>query len=149
MLNIRLANCTDCENIFNLSNNPVVRANSINKEPILWDNHIKWFKERIKNINEPFYVVEDNNGKFIAQVRFDKKNGENIISVSIAKAFRGKGLGAKIIKECSEKSNLSPIYAYVKKDNIASKKVFIKANYTEKEIVQINNEPYFKLALLQ
>ena len=149
MFNIRLADISDCERIFNLSNDPVVRNNSINKEKILWENHVKWFENRIKNINEPFYIVETPDGDLIAQVRFNKENNENIISVSITKDFRGKGLGAEVISESSQKTKLSPIFAYVKENNIASKRAFIKAGYIEKEFAQINNELYIKLALLQ
>lgn len=149
MLCIRLVNSSDCENIFNLSNDLIVRSNSINKEQIPWDSHKEWFKERIKNVHEPFYVIEDNNGEFIAQVRFDKRFGENIISISIKQNFRGKGYGKEIIKECSIKSNLSPIYALVNSNNIISKNAFIKAGYKEQEIIEINNEQYFKLVLLQ
>ena len=33
----------DCSLIYNLSNDPLVRSNSFNSEPIIYENHVKWF----------------------------------------------------------------------------------------------------------
>lgn len=127
---VRLANENDIKKVFDLSNEDKVRQYSFNKEKIKWDDHTKWFNERIKNTNEPFYIVEDNNGNFIAQVRIDKKE-ETTISVSITEQFRGRGLARYIISECSEKSGFRNIIAYVKSENQASLKSFIKAGYKQ------------------
>ena len=145
MLKVRLVNSSDIQKIFELSNDDVVRANSINKSKISWESHVKWFNNRIKDLEHPFYIIENDNGDFVSQVRFDTAK-ENVISISISKTFRGKGLASDIIKICTQKSNLKSVYAYVKIANIASKKAFIKAGYKELGIEQINNEDYFKLS---
>ena len=124
---IKNATIKDMKEIFELSNDELVRQNSINQEKILWNNHIKWFHKRI-TLNNPFYVIRALNDKLIGQVRIDKKD-EAVISISITHEFRGKNLATKIIKDCSVKSNLSPIYAYIKPDNIASQRAFKKAGY--------------------
>ena len=139
-LNIRFANPKDMENVFYLSNDEIVRANSINTEKIAWENHVEWFLNRINRADEPFYIVEDENGNFVGQVRFDKKD-EPIISISITKDFRGKGLASKIIKLCSEKSKYGKIFACVKKGNTSSYKSFVKAGY---KLVS-ENVDYYKL----
>ncbi len=148
MFNIRLANESDIKKVFELSNDDLVRANSINRNKILWEDHVKWFKNRIKNIDEPFYIVEDENENFISQVRFNKEDEELIISVSINKNFRGHGLGWQIISEVSQKNGNYPIVAYIKVDNIPSKKSFLKAGYIFKEKKIINGEYYEKYILL-
>lgn len=125
---IRLATIDDMKNVFDLSNDDVVRKNSINQEKIKWEDHIRWYENRIKRTEEPFYIVESLNKDFIAQVRFDKKD-EHIISISISKDFRSKGLASKIIKRCSEESGRKEIAAFVKEENIASQKAFVKAGY--------------------
>lgn len=33
----------DCSFVYNLSNAPLVRANSFNSEPIIYENHVRWF----------------------------------------------------------------------------------------------------------
>ena len=55
---IRLATIYDMKKVFELSNDDVVRANSINQEKIKWDDHIEWFKNRIQKKEDPFYIVE-------------------------------------------------------------------------------------------
>ena len=125
---IRLATINDMKKVFELSNDDVVRKNSTNQEKIKWEEHVKWYENRIKRTEEPFYIVEALNKEFIAQVRLDKKN-EHTISISISKDFRGKGLASKIIKRCSEESGKKEIVAFVKEKNIASQKAFVKAGY--------------------
>lgn len=80
MLRVRLANITDRQNVFDLSNDDMVRQNSINKNKILWENHVKWFDERIKNVEEPFFIVENEKNDFVAQIRFNNAE-ENIINI--------------------------------------------------------------------
>ena len=147
MFKIRLADMTDMERVFNLSNDDFVRENSVNKSKILWENHVQWFSERIKNTKEPFYVFEDKAGNFVAQVRFNKEDEEFVISVSLEKDFRGKGLAANIIKIASEKFGKYPIVAYIKKNNIPSAKSFAKAGYVPVGEKIINNEKYDKFVL--
>lgn len=144
MLRVRFANIDDIKQVFELSNDEMVRKNSINKEKILWQNHVLWYEDRIKRTNEPFYVVEDENQNFIAQVRFDVKD-ENIISISLASEYRGKGLSAQIIKICSEKFNKRPVIAYVKEKNVPSLKAFLRAGYEKSGNKTINNENYIRL----
>lgn len=145
MLRVRLANITDRQNVFDLSNDDIVRQNSINKNKILWENHVKWFDERIKNVEEPFFIVENEKNDFVAQVRFDKKE-YNLISISISSKYRGKGLASYIIRVCSEKSGLSPVVAYVKQENISSLKAFKKAGYNEVDKILIDNQTYVRLS---
>lgn len=140
---IRLTNIDDMKNVFDLSNDSSVRINSINKEPILWENHKVWFCERINNGN-PFYIVENKNKEFIAQVRFDLKEKWEI-SISIARDYRNKGLASRIIKETSKKTNIKEIVAIIQEDNIASIKAFVKAGYKECSSVIIKNTKYKKM----
>ena len=139
---VRFANTDDIQNVFDLSNDDLVRKNSINKNKIEWADHVNWFNKRIKNTDEPFYIAETSEGKFIAQIRFDKEYDYFVISVSINKLFRGKGYGADLIKEATKKLNKYPVVAYVKPDNIPSQKAFVKAGYIYQESDIIRNEPF-------
>ena len=99
---IRLANKNDIKSVFELSNDDVVRRNSINTDKIEWNSHVNWFEKRIQDFKNPFYIVESNEGEFIGQVRFDKKDDEVVISISISPNYRGKSLSSRIIKECTK-----------------------------------------------
>lgn len=137
---IKLATIEDMKDVFDLSNDELVRVNSFNQEKIEWESHQKWFKNKINNENCIFYIVKEKD-KLVAQVRFDKMDiNEYDISISIAPSFRGKGYGSIILKSASEKvvieKNIKKISAYVKNENIASKNIFKKAGYILKETYQ-------------
>lgn len=133
---IRLATIEDMKDVFDLSNDNLVRENSFNQEIIEWENHQKWFKNKLEDGKSPFYVIKNNND-LVAQIRFDRNDDEADISISVAPSFRGKGLGATLLKKASEKviseMEIKKIIAYVKNDNAASKTIFEKAGYILKE----------------
>lgn len=133
---IRMAKISDMQNVFELSNDDSVRQNSIHVEKIEWKNHVEWFKARINNKNEPFYIVEDKNGKFIGQLRFDKKNDEFVVSVSIVPEFRGKGLASEILSAAIKQSNLKNLTAYIFDYNEASKTVFEKVGFKKDNLIK-------------
>lgn len=128
-IRLRRATIGDMEAIFALSNEDVVRQQSINSSPIQWDDHQKWFSEKITDVSCEFYLVETGEGHFVGQVRIEARD-ENVISISISKEFRGKRLAATILEKASSMSNFQPITAYIKKDNQASLKSFEHAGYT-------------------
>lgn len=57
-LNIRLANINDIKDVFMLANDDIVRANSINTSKIKYDEHERWFKDKISSKDTIFYVLE-------------------------------------------------------------------------------------------
>lgn len=135
---IKLATIEDMKDIFDLSNDELVRANSFKQEKILWENHQKWFKNKINDENSLFFLIKDLKNNLISQIRLDKTSAvEGDISISISSQFRGKGYGAKVLKAVSEKiileQDAKTINAYVKKENVASQIIFEKAGYVLKE----------------
>lgn len=133
---IRMAKIDDMKNVFELSNDDLVRQNSIHIEKIDWETHVEWFKARINKIDEPFYIVEDKNGKFMGQLRFDKQNDDFVVSVSIAPEFRGKGLASEILSEAIKKSGLKNLSAYIFDFNEASKNAFEKAGFKKDNLIK-------------
>ncbi|MBN1637370.1 MAG: UDP-2,4-diacetamido-2,4,6-trideoxy-beta-L-altropyranose hydrolase, partial [Ignavibacteriales bacterium] len=125
----RKATKNDSELIFNLSNDKLVRNNSINTEEILVDTHIKWFDEKLKDENYIILLAKDKNDIFIGQVKFELHNDNAIISISICKNYRGKGFAKKMLeKSCGyifeNYNNINEINAYIRPENISSKKSF-------------------------
>ena len=138
---IRKANNTksDCDIIFNLSNDPIVRANSFNQDRIEYTNHKIWFEKTISNANTLFLLVfvDESEKEFVGQIRF-KRESENdtecIISLSITKSFRGKHISSEFIKlgidELKQNwSSIKTIIAEVKDENLASNKLFYRENF--------------------
>lgn len=130
-LNIRCVNQKDLSFIFLLNNEPLVRENSYNSEPINFEDHKIWFKAQLKNKNSQIYIIENSNIP-VGQVRFTVKENHTVIGISISNKFRGKGYAFEglelAVKEYFKNIN-KPIYAYIKKSNSASIRLFEKAGF--------------------
>ena len=143
---IRKVKKQDMKKIFDISNDEEVRRNSFNSEKIVFDNHQKWFLNKLKDRNILFLVAQKDDEVF-AQVRFEKDNEGYIISISLSSKVRGCGLGVKILEKSleyfKEKIGNEEIYAYIKKENISSIKIFEKIGFRkEKEILYKNIPTY-------
>lgn len=126
---LRNANEEDLEDVFELSNKDYVRQCSINKNKILWDDHVKWFNNVLKDKNIVFYIVTDENNSFLGQIRYKLEKDNATVSISLSDKLRGKGLSKMILNQSikelfKEKSNIDKILAYVSESNIASMKIF-------------------------
>lgn len=129
---LRNAVIDDAKYYFGLVNDPIVRLNSMNSAPILWENHVNWFCNKLANENSLLYVLELDN-KFIGQIRFEKILELWVIDYSIISEMRGKGIG-KILVDMGMKELLSThesieLQAFVKESNVASRFVFEKLNF--------------------
>lgn len=134
-MSLVLRKCTidDIDIIYSISNDPEVRANSINNNLILYKDHCKWFIDSLHNHDRIMYLIEDDNN-IVGQIRLDKQNYKGIISYSIEKNNRNKGFGSRvlnIIKFEAKKNNILIIEGVVKKNNIASIKAFRKNGFIE------------------
>jgi len=148
MLSFRKATEKDTDLLFAWANDPVSRANSYNSAAITYEEHVKWFHEKLKDPTCYLYIFfETGSGKAVGQVRIEKKGGENTISVSLDKEARGRSYGAEILKmacgDFLEKNPSLVIFAYIKKDNTASVKSFTKAGFAMiKELPVKGTESY-------
>lgn len=122
-LKLREAVAPDVTLLFNWANDEAVRNNSISQEPITWENHVNWFNSKLIDLNTKILILE-NDYVSIGQMRLVLQDGSWTINYSIDKSYRGKGYGKKIVLLSLEKYPSAPFRAVVKKDNIASQKVF-------------------------
>jgi len=132
-MNITHRNATlkDADILFDWVSDPITRKNSFDSSPIIWDTHINWLNKKLNDPLCKFYIFYLDYEP-IGVVRLEQ-NEQMIIGVTIAPEFRGKGLGSEIIKQgCLEywKENDSDILAYIKKENLTSKRSFEKAGFT-------------------
>jgi RimJ/RimL family protein N-acetyltransferase len=140
----RLSNLNDVEIYFKWFNDPVVRRNSFFSECVSWEQHLKWFKEKIYDPKLAFYIFQNVDLEFIGQVRFEKiKNFESIVGVSVSEEHRGNGYGEQMLKiACTDyfiKNPNSVVNAYIKTENFASKMIFKKVGFTFLRYCFINN----------
>lgn len=130
---IRAATWEDVKIIFELSNDSVVRQNSINKDLISWDNHIDWFQKKLRDVNYIIYLIFCKN-VFVGQTKFEIDNDKAIVSISIDTAFRGKKIASRILQLACEKlfhdfKEIKNVFAYIKPENVPSIRSFHKAGF--------------------
>ena len=109
----------------------IYRQQSYSAEKISFETHTKWFKEKINDVNALIYILEVE-GIPAGVVKFDLKNENAVIGISIDKSFRQRGLASEFLKKAAKEyfqKNELPILAYIKKDNIASVKSFEKSGF--------------------
>lgn len=133
---IELVKKVDIKNVFELSNDFIVRRNSFNFDKINWTDHIIWFNKVIRDRKIVFYVIKTKKNRFVGQVRFnlvENTRFDYIVNISLIKDFRGKGLGSKVLKIAIKKIkndfDAHRIFAYIKDNNKASIKCFLKNDF--------------------
>jgi len=149
---LREATYNDIKLYFDWANDPLVRKNAINQNPIDWENHQSWFERKVTDKNTALFILEYKNTP-IGQIRFDI-NLKKIayIDYSISTTFRGKGIGAYIIsmgiQKCSKKTkDIQAYQALVKPSNIASCIVFEKNDFQKKESIIEDNTLLYSFEL--
>jgi RimJ/RimL family protein N-acetyltransferase len=123
--------------LFDWTNEKTVRINSLNTEPIKWEDHLKWFNEKLKSRQNHIFIYFSNS-KPIGQVRLDLEDQVWLIDYSVDIDFRGRGLGTKILKKTINLETFNEFKAIVKEENKASIYVFKKLGFTP--IKSINKE---------
>jgi UDP-2,4-diacetamido-2,4,6-trideoxy-beta-L-altropyranose hydrolase len=111
------------------ANDPVVRSNAFAKEIIENSTHRRWFQARINDrAGCRIRVAETACGVPVGQVRLELREGAWLIGYSIDAAFRGLGLGKRLLagalgRHAGEFSDFA-VYGLVKEGNPASCRVF-------------------------
>lgn len=139
---LRKAEREDIETLFRWVNDSETRKNSFHSEPVNYEEHVEWFEKKDTDVNCGIYIFCD--GKLeVGMLRLDFEGNETVISYSIAKEFRNKGYGKKLIEAAereicrwmeSQKPNVETVSvkALVKKSNFASNRIFASLMYEKR-----------------
>jgi RimJ/RimL family protein N-acetyltransferase len=137
MLSYRFAKQEDVDLYYSWANDEVVRQNSFNSNPISYDDHVKWFSEKIKDRNFTFYLFFNEEDAPVGQVRIEQKADHALIGISIATGQRGKGYGVPMLQLATSHYLLNhtgiDIIAYIKEENRASFTIFSNAGFKLKD----------------
>lgn len=136
---IRRANKEDMKIFFEWANEEKTRRQSFSSLPIRMEEHIDWFFKKLFSTESYLYVLEFK-GVPVGQIRFDLDK-KTVLSFSVGSSFRGKGLGIILLKKGIEqiqkdRKDANPIIGYVKKDNIASNKVFSRLGFQKEKALE-------------
>ena len=133
----RSAEKDDMQNLYNWRNDPDTRRASFNTDEITLEKHIEWFNNSLTNKNRNIFIMMNEKGKSIGQIRFDREDNIEEIDITIAPDYRNQGYGVQALREgCKMYFNdfdVDYVIAKVKKDNIASLMAFEKAGFKRHE----------------
>ena len=139
----------DCNLVFALSNDPIVRENSFNTKPIEYFSHCEWFKRTLADEKVLFFLAFEEE-TFVGQIRFNRESAvaeKCVISLSITAQFRGRHIGLQFlelgISELRKNwQTVKAVTADVKAGNKASSKLFESAGFKE-----IDSEDFYTYRL--
>ncbi len=140
-MQFRKATISDALILFEWANDSLSRSNSFNSQLISFEDHIQWLTTKLEE-KENEILIFSVEGKEIGVVRLEvsKENPENaVISIIVSPDARGKSYSFKMLRLAADqwksRNSDGQIQAYIKKDNHASYKAFLKAGFgSEKEI---------------
>jgi len=104
-----------------------IRKNCFNEEKFPYEKHSVYWKKRFKKKTNDFIIEERK--RSVGIIRIDS-DGE--INIAILPEFQNKGIATKSIKLAIKKSRLDEYIARIKPNNIASKKLFEKLGFMQR-----------------
>ena len=126
----REAIATDVNLLFEWVNEEESLSFSLNSEKVEWEDHQKWFKQKLRDHKTTFFIFQMKEA--LGQVRLDLVNGKYRISFSVDKKYRGKGIGSKMLAIVLLLNPGFNFFAEVLEQNKASRKIFSKLNFHPK-----------------
>lgn len=147
---IRRGEINDSKRIWEIRNHPAIRRLSNSTGNILFKEHDAWFKNKyFRDGNNYLFVLESGRGKVIGYCRYDLREAEEnyIISIAIDCDYHGKGLGYLLLKSSLGELPVENTFiaAEIKKNNIASIKIFEKSGF--KKTKEDENNFYYNLII--
>lgn len=147
-LKIRLACHRDMAIYFAWVNDPRVRLNAININPIALDNHLSWFEGRLSDKNVKLFILFA--GRLpVGQIRFEMNGAIATIDYSLDEVVRGRGWANQLLKLGINSLNqyqIKKLKATVKINNIASAAAFIRMGFIERQLYKDDGYRYFELS---
>ena len=137
-IGLRMADDSDCSLLWKWANDPLVRKSAFHSNTIEWDTHTVWFKKKLTAPSTFIFIAESDNGQPAGQIRFDISGGIANIDYSIAREFRGLGLGETLLAEGMRRlaetvPNDLIFQGEVKEENKASRHIFQRLGFKKDE----------------
>lgn len=132
---LRKATESDIADIYKYLHRDFIKKYSQNGEKAEWESHRRWYKFLINSDSYLLYIIEDENGRFLGQLKFELEGETSIVSIYLLKEIRGKGLGRVIIdmgleELLHESDEVDVVLAYILEENDASLNLFKSCGFT-------------------
>jgi RimJ/RimL family protein N-acetyltransferase len=130
---LRPATPDDCLLLWQWANDPVVRRSSFHTQAIDWTEHEAWYVEKLASPDCRIWIMHIG-ALPVGQIRYERIGGDAAeISFSIARGFRGKQLGTRLLEASGEQAlrelGVRWLQGAVRIDNEASCRAFLKAGF--------------------
>jgi spore coat polysaccharide biosynthesis protein SpsF len=130
---LRPAGLTDSVAVWRWRNDPVTRRASLEEGEVPFDEHTRWFTDALGRDDRRLFMVEVPAGEAVGIVRLDGGPPEAVVSINIAPAWRGKGVGTAALRALTHRASalgLARLTASIKRGNERSRVVFATAGFT-------------------
>lgn len=152
MINFRYATNSDTQLLFEWANDELIRENSFNSNKINIEEHKAWLNAILNSRTDLIYIFTNDEGIPIGNVKIQSSNNEIIIGIAIDKAFRGKSFGSIMLtlatNDYFKQKRNKQITAYIKKSNLKSQNIFLKAGFKFEKYTFISGNECLKTVLL-
>lgn len=134
-IELRFAELNDSRFLYDLHNDTSVREQSFNNKKTTIYEHETWFTNSLSDVEKQIFIIFNRELK-LGQIRLDYSNATATISISIDQKYRGLGVAKLALKNLLNNPNLfkpsiTKLLAFVKLDNIASRKLFQSLGFVE------------------
>ncbi len=148
---IRPATSDDARDVFVWRNDEITRLMSRQIDKIDLETYMAWFGDTLKRVDRKLFIGMNVSHK-VGMTRFDRVDAteEWEVSIAVAPELRGLGYGKQLLaRSVCEFLAMEPsakISAEVKKNNLASRKIFESLGFN---LLPNNNPDIFRYRLLQ
>ena len=148
-IKLRKTDYQDLTPLFRLANLPTTRKHAFSSDPIHFREHTQWFNTKLNDPENTFLCVFEHEGVVLAQARYDRINDNTAeIDIAVHPAFRGRGLGSRLLKEshllACDHLNTRCLKGLVLESNDASRRCFMKSEFKAKRLTTINSQSYWE-----
>jgi UDP-2,4-diacetamido-2,4,6-trideoxy-beta-L-altropyranose hydrolase len=137
-IELRPATDADMERIWLWRNDPVTRAQSRNTDPVSWKSHVRWVTAAVSDPARKILIAE-RGGAPVGNVGFHRVNGDTEVSIVVAAAERGTGVGRAMLSAACAENPARDVYAAIRTDNETSRRLFESCGFEPVE----STEPGF------
>ena len=130
---VRRAAMADARLLWFWANDPDTRAASFAQDPIPYPTHLRWLKDRLAD-RSCLLLIGENGAGPLGQVRFDTRENDAEVSVSVAPEHRGTVGGLLLESAVHQFRRQGPqtrLVARVKMDNEPSRRLFEHAGFRQ------------------
>ena len=132
-MRLRAADAGDRDRLLEWRNDPATREASRQTAAVEAGEHEAWLEAVLADADRHLLIAEDG-GDPVGQIRFDRDRAYRYeISVGLAPAARGRGLGSDLIEMgCAwlwRSTNATDVEAWVRADNAPSERAFAAAGF--------------------